>query len=49
MKTQPIRETGQQIMAWIAAHGQQTCRQLGGKLGIPKSTIHRHGQAREPE
>jgi hypothetical protein len=34
-------------MAWIAAHGQQTCRQLGGKLGIPKSTIHRHGQARE--
>jgi hypothetical protein len=47
MKTKTIRETGTQIMAWIAAHGKQTCRQLGDKLGIPKSTIHRHGQARE--
>jgi len=47
MKTQTIRETGQKIMAWIAAHGKPTCRQLGSQLGIPKSTIHRHGQARE--
>ena len=47
METKTIRETGQKIMAWIADHGKQTCRQLGGKLGIPKSTIHRHCQARE--
>jgi hypothetical protein len=47
MKTQTIRETGQQIMAWIAAHGKQSCRKLGSKLALSKSSVHRHLQARE--
>lgn len=47
METQTIRETGQQIMAWIAAHGKQSCRQLGTQLARSKSSVHRHLQARE--
>jgi hypothetical protein len=47
METQTIRETGQEIMAWQAEHGKQSCRKLGAKLEISKSSVHRHLQARE--
>ncbi len=47
MKTKTIRETGQKIMAWIAAHGKQSCRKLGAQLALSKSSVHRHLQARE--
>ena len=41
-----MRETGQKIMAWMAAHGKQSCRKLGTQLARSKSSVHRHLQAR---
>ncbi len=46
MKTKTIRETGTQIMAWLAEHGKQSCRKLGAQLALSKSSVHRHLQAR---
>lgn len=34
-------------MAWLAAHGKQSCRKLGIQLELSKSSVHRHLQARE--